>query len=121
MRFSERLKEIRIKKGLLQGKVAKLAGISQCNLCNYESGKREPCISILVKIASALGVSTDYLLGVEEEIKRCPFCGGKAEVKGSNGDYWVRCVGGDDCEIHPETGCYYTADEAIAIWNRRAG
>jgi len=51
------------------------------------------------------------------ELKPCPFCGGKAKLKGVE-DHWVRCKG-DNCLVYPETACYDTAREAIAAWNRR--
>ena len=43
----------------------------------------------------------------------CPFCGGRAEVKGKEGK-WVVCV---DC--FSENSYYKTEEEAIAAWNRR--
>ena len=48
------------------------------------------------------------------ELKPCPFCGGKAEMK-SYTRFWVAC---DDCLS--ETSTYSTKEEAIEAWNRRA-
>jgi len=118
MKFSDRLKEIRIKKGLLQGELAKLAGITPPNLSNYEHGVREPSISILVKIAVALDVSSDYLLGLEkEEIKRCPLCGGKPEIgrDSTHEKHFIFCR-----ECFCSSGRYSMEALAIEKWNKRA-
>jgi len=59
----------------------------------------------------------------DNELKPCPFCGGIAELRsfGVNTlkEYWVSCYE-HTCKINPQTGCYKTAEEAIAAWNRRA-
>lgn len=49
-----------------------------------------------------------------EELKRCPFCGGEAEIIGSNTTYWIDCN-----ECRAETGLFNTEAEAIVAWNRR--
>lgn len=49
-----------------------------------------------------------------EELIKCPFCGGEAEINGSNGTYWIDC---NKCRA--ETGLSNTEAEAIAAWNRR--
>ncbi len=35
--------------------------------CRYESGEREPTVSVLVRIADFYNVTTDYLLGRSDE------------------------------------------------------
>lgn len=56
-----------------------------------------------------------------EELKPCPFCGGKAEV------VWMPYINVEgmglvvECNhCWAETGYYATREEAIAAWNRRA-
>ncbi|WP_165973945.1 helix-turn-helix domain-containing protein [Marinitoga lauensis] len=67
MLLGQRIKEIRISKGLEQKELAKLAGIGQSTFSEIESGKRIGIrTDILVKIAKALNVSTDYLLGLTD-------------------------------------------------------
>lgn len=63
--FSERLKEIRKRRGFTQGYVAEQLGVTRPAYTAYESGKREPDFSALSKLAKIYGVSTDYLLGIE--------------------------------------------------------
>ena len=58
-----------------------------------------------------------------EELKPCPFCGGKAEVlTDENEEYYVSCT---ECTAllgycTDTWGDYSTEDEAIEAWNRRA-
>ena len=49
----------------------------------------------------------------KEELKKCPFCGGKAILYAAGIPY-VRC---DNCGT--QTTAYQTPDEAISAWNRR--
>ena len=63
MAFADRLRAIRLDRGLKQKDVAAAIGISEPNYSMYEHGTREPGISKLTKLANVLNVSTDYLLG----------------------------------------------------------
>lgn len=49
--------------GLKQVEVADAVGVSTATYSQYESGKREPNIDKLIKIARFLSVSTDELIG----------------------------------------------------------
>lgn len=53
------LKEIRIKKGLMQKDVAKLSNITPSFYCLIEKGERKPSLETAKSIADALGVSLD--------------------------------------------------------------
>lgn len=67
--FSRNLRHWRIKRGLSQYRLARSIGMQPCNYVVYESGRHEPTLRTLVRIAQALGVSTDELLkGVAEEM-----------------------------------------------------
>lgn len=61
--FSERFVEITQEKGLTPYRVAKETGISQGLISEYKSGKKEPTLQNLIKIADYLDVSLDYLVG----------------------------------------------------------
>lgn len=64
MRFQERVKELRIQKGLSQMELSKATGISQSAIAKWELGKTEPTASAIVALANFFGETTDYLLGV---------------------------------------------------------
>lgn len=51
------------------------------------------------------------------ELKRCPFCGGEAEVIECDGDYAIICK--DCCDVTPVTNWDDTLEKAIEIWNTR--
>lgn len=61
--FSQRLKQARETKGLLQSKLVELTGISQTCLSKYETGKSLPNTLNLIILAESLGVSLDWLCG----------------------------------------------------------
>ena len=57
------IKLLREERGIMQKKMAQDLGIGLSTLSQYETGKREPDISTIIKIADYFNVSTDYLLG----------------------------------------------------------
>lgn len=61
--FSERLKELRLEKGLTQIELANMLGISQKSYSHWETQKTEPSFENLVKLADLLDVSLDWLFG----------------------------------------------------------
>ncbi|WP_144561656.1 helix-turn-helix domain-containing protein [Bacillus mycoides] len=61
--FPARLREIRKKKDLTQQELAEMINKDRCTISNYEIGDSRPTIYVLSDLASALGVTTDYLLG----------------------------------------------------------
>lgn len=61
--FPQRLKELRLKKGLTQTELGKKLGVKQSTFTNWENGKREPNFETLIKLANLLEVSVDLLLG----------------------------------------------------------
>lgn len=56
MNIADKIKKIRVAKGLAQKEVALTIGIDRAQYSRIESGKVEPTISSLLKIAKALGV-----------------------------------------------------------------
>lgn len=67
--YLERLKELRIKKGVYQKDVAKAIGVSTQAYAMYENGSREPGIAALKRLCAYYDVTMDYLLGVESRKK----------------------------------------------------
>ncbi len=63
--FTERLKELRLKKGLTQTELGEKVGVKQNTFTNWENGKREPNFENLIKLADLLEVSLDWLFGRE--------------------------------------------------------
>ncbi len=61
-----KIKILRIKKGLKQEELSKIINVSQASLSGYENEKFEPDNKTLLHLASYFGVSTDYLLGNED-------------------------------------------------------
>ena len=59
----ERLKEKRTKAKLTQAAIADRLRVSQSTYAGYETGKRQPDIETLLKLADIFETSTDYLLG----------------------------------------------------------
>lgn len=62
--LAKNIRKLRIKKGLSQEKLARLADISNNTLIKVEMGMaKEPTITTVTKIADALEVSIDELVG----------------------------------------------------------
>ena len=64
--FCEKLKEQRLEKGYTLAFVAKELNLTIRSICRYESGEREPSISMLKKICEFYDVSSDYLIGLTD-------------------------------------------------------
>ena len=64
---NENLKEARLKSGISQKDLAESIGVAKSTYSLYESGKREPNVDTIKKIASSLNVSADTLLGIDNE------------------------------------------------------
>lgn len=56
------LKEVREFLGLTQSELARKSALQPSAINHFESGRREPNIQNLAKLARALGVTTDRLL-----------------------------------------------------------
>lgn len=63
--FCERLKELRIEKGIGQIELSKELNVSKGIISLWENGLREPKLSNLVAMAQFFDVSIDYLVGLE--------------------------------------------------------
>jgi len=65
-KFSEtgrRISEARERRGWNRNQLAKASSLSWANLVRYEEGENEPSAGKLLRIAEALGVSADWLMG----------------------------------------------------------
>lgn len=61
--MNERLKQVRIERGMTIKMVSSTLGITISAYAHYEQGIREPSIDILKKICDLFDVSADYLIG----------------------------------------------------------
>jgi transcriptional regulator with XRE-family HTH domain len=61
--FPDRLRKARDKRELSQSQLAEKAGLPPSSISHFESGARKPSFDNLRRLANALNVSTDYLLG----------------------------------------------------------
>ncbi|MBR1968379.1 MAG: helix-turn-helix transcriptional regulator [Clostridia bacterium] len=66
VKFAEKLKNLRLEKGLSQKSVALSLGVSPTCYAGYEQGYREPDLTTLRKLCLFFGTSADYLLGITE-------------------------------------------------------
>lgn len=62
--FRWRLKMVREGQGVTQARLGRVTGLKPSAVSHFESGRRLPSLPNLFRIAWALGVSTDYLLGL---------------------------------------------------------
>lgn len=61
--FPDRLRAARVYREWSQTHLAKEAGMPASSIAHFETGSRKPSFDTLRKIANALAVTTDYLLG----------------------------------------------------------
>lgn len=62
-----RISELRKQAGMSQFQLAKVLNIATSTLGMYETGKREPSLKVMDRIANYFNVTTDYLLGRPEK------------------------------------------------------
>ena len=67
MTLGDKIKIVRQQKKMSQNELAELSGVMQKNISRYEQDTSVPSATALKKIADALGVTADYLLGENEE------------------------------------------------------
>ena len=65
--FRERLRAARDMRGWSQGELAQKAEMPPSSIAHFETGSRKPSFDTLRRLANALEVTTDYLLGRVEE------------------------------------------------------
>lgn len=66
MNRANNLRKLREAKCLTQPELAELFGSTQSAISNYESGTREPDISLLIRFAIYFDVTIDYLVGITD-------------------------------------------------------
>lgn len=67
MTFGERLKYFREQRRMTQEQLAIQIGVAKTTITGYERGNREPDVAKIKKLAVALGISGNELLGLEQK------------------------------------------------------
>lgn len=58
-----KIRELREEKGLTQKELGAKLGVAQAAVAQWESGKSTPTLPNMVRVADALGVTLDQLMG----------------------------------------------------------
>lgn len=70
MSFGENLRSQRVRSGMTQEEVGRALEKSKNNISQYETGKREPDLTSLMRLAELFGVTVDELLGRQTALRR---------------------------------------------------
>lgn len=68
--FGECLTLARLRRDLSADQLAKMSGVDVSQISHYECDRREPSADNIRRLAKALDITTDYLLGLSEETRR---------------------------------------------------
>jgi Predicted transcriptional regulators len=68
MTTGERIKALRMNSELSQAKLGEIIGITQQSVYAWETGKTEPDIDAIRKMVSIFGITSDYLLGIDDTV-----------------------------------------------------
>lgn len=66
-KFGKKLKECRKQLSINQTTLGNMVGLSQDIISLYEKGTSEPSQDVLIAFSKIFNVTTDYLLGLEDE------------------------------------------------------
>lgn len=70
--FGIRVRDLRTEKNMTQQQLADLLNVRNTTVSAWEKDIAEPNYATLAKIARYFGVSSDYLIGLEDEIGAKP-------------------------------------------------
>ncbi len=82
MTIGNKIRELRTEKGLLQKELALKVDFAQSQISNWEKGTTEPSANALIKLADFFDVTTDFLLGREDDFGNVTISSGN--VSGNN-------------------------------------
>lgn len=66
--LSNRLKKLRLEKGLTQQQLGDKINVTKVSICCYEKGDRVPSLDTLIDLANALEVDLNTLIGFDKYI-----------------------------------------------------
>lgn len=81
--FVSKLKELREERGMQQKELADLLNVSKSTISGWEVGRNEPQQEMLIKIANYFSVTTDYLLGREDDFGNVTISSGNVSGNGN--------------------------------------
>lgn len=64
--FGDKLKELRKNKNMTQEDISKLCNVAKQTISNWESNITQPPFEVVTKLAQYFNVTTDYLLGFDQ-------------------------------------------------------
>ena len=64
--LNENIRKLRLARGVSQVELASALGVTKQSVSNWENDNILPSIEMLVCLSKTFGVSTDYLLGLED-------------------------------------------------------
>lgn len=65
--LGEQIKKLRQSSNLSQVCLARKLGVTKQSISNWENGNIMPSIDMLIRLAEIFGVTTDYLLGLNDK------------------------------------------------------
>ena len=68
--YGQRIRELRLEKGLKQVELAEALHTTQKNISKYETEQLDLSTTMLVKLCNFFEVSADYILGIEESFSK---------------------------------------------------
>lgn len=66
MEFKDRLRQLRTEAKMSQEELGKELNYKATTISNYEAGRNEPGMKILIEMTKIFGVTLDYLCGISE-------------------------------------------------------
>ena len=63
-----RLRKLRVEKGLTQKELGEVLGVTKSSICCYEKGTRTPTIETIIDMMALYNVTSDYLIGSDKII-----------------------------------------------------
>lgn len=67
--LGQRIMELRTAFGWSQVELAKRLGVAKQTVSNWENENIQPSIEMLVRLSKIFGVTTDYLLGLDNAVR----------------------------------------------------
>lgn len=64
--LNHQIRKLRQSRNMSQVELAKILGVTKQSISNWENDNIQPSVEMLVKLAGAFSVSTDYLLGLDQ-------------------------------------------------------